>query len=349
MKKLVTTAAAPTKKTVTKAAPAAATAPRQKSGGLTASNTSWKKAKERDPGRGAFEDLEPGVYVVALTDVVMDTFGPKKRLGIRWEFTVQEGDSAGAIQSDFSYLDAEDDVYYTQVRISSMGFEVPEDVDGLKDFLKELADAKPILRVKVVCKDGFTHVYCNKLLDESGGETRTQILSLEKGKKASPKVPPQEPETAIPDDPQPVATRKVKTSKDLTPWASGFAPGDKLSLVEEGEQLTGTFIEDCAEEGVVSLKVDNLEEVWEVNVAENQVEKVEVVAEPPAAAATKKVVKKTKPAAPAVLAVGSKVSFNDGTDDQEGVVSKLNAKAKTAEVDVGDDTYEVPVASLTLL
>lgn len=299
---------------------------------LKALNKSWKEAAKREPA--GFSDLEPAVYLMGIQGELGE-FGPQKKLAIRWSYIVQEGEAAGAVQSDFDNMETEENLFWIQSKLAKLGYELPEDITDLPEILEEISNEIPVARCKVVEKDGFTHVYVNKVVEESGGQTREDILGEEKpsekpkgkGKKKTEAEP--EPETKS-------RGRKKKAAETVE-----FEVGDKVKFTEEGEKFTGTISE--INDDTADVEVDDTDEVWDVELSDLSKVEEEPAEEKSKGKRKKKAAAKKEPE----IEVGSTVSFEDGDDEVEGEVTAITDGV--ADVEVDDEVYEVALEELTLV
>ncbi|MFA7257617.1 MAG: hypothetical protein WC047_08600, partial [Kiritimatiellales bacterium] len=241
---------------------------------------------------------------------------------------VQEGESQGQVQTDFDNLETEDNLFWLQSKLAKLGYELPEDIDELPEILEDIETNKPIVRCKVVCKDDFTHVYMNKVVEESGGQTKAELNGEDEPAKKKGKV---EKKTEPAPEPEKTTRRKKGAAA-----AVELEVGDMVSFVEEGETFTGkiTAINDES----ADVEVDDTDEIWDVELSD--LTKVEKEEEP---SKKKETVRKAKAA---TIEVGSAVTFTDGDDEYAGEVTEIDGDS--ADVQVDDDVYEVALSDLTL-
>jgi hypothetical protein len=294
--------------------------------------TNWKKATEREAS-GDYENLEPGIYLCAITGAELGEFADK--IKIKWDFTVQEGESAGQVQSDFDQLESEDNQYWVQQKLLKLGYELPEDISDLPEILADIAASKPILRCKVVEKDGYINLYMNKVVSEDGGETAAEI-------KGDP-----EPEE------KPAKSKKAKKPAVAAEEQEGveFEDGDKVAFTDEGTAYTGTIT--ALNDDSADVQVDDVDEVWDVELTDlTKLEEGE--AEAPKPKAKKKGGKKKAAAAEEVdFDVGATVTFE--TEDEtelEGDVTAVDGEDRTVvtegyEDDEHNGEWELEVSDLT--
>lgn len=276
-------------------------------------NKSWKDASKREPSQ--FEDLEPGVYLMSMTGATCDTFGVNQKLCIKWDYTVQEGESVGSIQSDFDQLETEDNLFWVQSKLNQLGYDLPDEIKELPEVLEDIEKSKPILRCKVVEKGGYTHVYINKVVEGEGGLTRAELL-----------------------DEAPPASTKGKPDAKAEEAASGE--------IEVGSEVTHTdgstgVVKVVKEDG--SYEVEFEGEVYGCEASE--VTLIVIEEETPA----------EEPEEPtndsAEIVVGTKVSFEEEDQTFTGEVKALNDATESADVAVDgtDEVWDIEVSMLTVV
>ncbi len=340
-------------------------------------NTAWKDAKKREPS--SFEDLESGVYLMALTGAKVDQFGLNNKLAIQWLYTVQEGDSVGSVQADYDQLETEDNIFWAQSKLQRLGYELPENIKELPEILEDIQNSKPTLRCKVVEKNGYVHVYVNKLVESEGGQTREELLGEPEVGGSSTTAAPETTSTKIEvgsevshTDGSTGVVKKVNDdgydvdfegevygceASEITlivvepepveeaAAASGgggeVVVGSQVTFKDEGETFTGKVMvmNDATESA--DIAVDGTNELWDIELTDLSV----VSEEAPAKPQRKKATKKKKPAdKEATIEVGSDVTYTaDGTT---GKVTAINGDA--VDVKFEDGVYEVKMSEITL-
>jgi transcription antitermination factor NusG len=272
----------------------------------------WKAANAREK-TGGFADLEPGLYLAAITSAVLDEFGQNNKLAVQFVFTVQEGESEGQTQSSFDNLETEDNMYWFQNKLSKLGYELPDDISEMPEILEDIEANRPIVKIKVVEKDGYTNVYLNKLVEESGGLTAKEI----KG---------EEEEAPSKDKAKPSAKAKAKAKAKAEKVEAELEVGDRVTFVDEGNTFTGTVKEVNGDEQSCDVEVDDVDEVWDVDF--NDLTKLEGD-EAPA---------DTEEEEEAAFEVGQTVSFE--TEDEvelEGVITEIDDDGYTVKTEDYED------------
>ncbi|MBW1779353.1 MAG: DUF669 domain-containing protein [Deltaproteobacteria bacterium] len=123
----------------------------------------WESSKSL--GGTEFED---GIYKLQLEDAELVESQNTSKLMIKWGWVCLEGDMAGENIRDYSQLESESDWArkFAMQRIEKLGREVPDQMADLEEVIEEIADANPIVMVKVkTSKDGFTNITITRLLD----------------------------------------------------------------------------------------------------------------------------------------------------------------------------------------
>lgn len=131
----------------------------------------WKQSFEnKDEYKGGGFEPEDGRYVVAVTDASRGESKASGRDQVSWEYTFLDGDYKGRTTRSFDGLDRTESVPHVMRRIIALGFEVPEDLDGLEDVLKKIAKKKPKVRILIKTKGDYRNIYIDKLVDDDGEE-----------------------------------------------------------------------------------------------------------------------------------------------------------------------------------
>lgn len=310
---------------------------------LAKMKSSWKKAQTRE--RLDFEDLEAGVYIMAICGATLAQWGDKKKTAIKFDYVVQEGECAGSTQTVFENCETEDNMFFIQLLIEKLGYELPE-IEELEEVLKDIENTKPIVRARVTNREGFTNIRVLKLIEGEGGLTKEELLGTDgaevsKKKKSTPAPTP----TENADE----ATEVVKRS------ASNIVleVGTKVSFEESEQVYTGVIAEEPQEDGTVDVEVDEVEEVWNVSIKENNIQLLEEKSAKQKASSKKKAPAKKKVEEPVIeeedaISVGTEVAFESGDDTLYGVVVEIDDT--NADVDVEDDgIYTVPIEDLMLV
>lgn len=285
---------------------------------LKAMKATWKKASKRE--RTSFVDLEAGTYILGVVGGTLDNWGAKKKPAIKWDYVVQEGECAGMTQTVFENIETENNQYFVQMMLENLGYDAME-IDDLPEILEDINKCKPIVRARVISKDGFTNVRIMKLLEADGALSRNELVGEGGTTEAEVEVEDGDLELVI---------------------------GVRVKLVESGNEYFGTVSADPDNDGSVQVVIDEIEEIWDVDIVENKVEVAEEEDDEPVVA-KKKIVKKARAKKAKTIKTGSTVTFESGDDVLIGEVGEITDE-DIADVEVADDeVYVVAVADLTLV
>jgi len=88
---------------------------------------------------------------------------------IAWTYVIAEGKENGTQVRDYDGLATEDNFFFVQQKLARLEAEIPTKVSDLEEPLAAITKAKPLVRLRVSTKDGFTHAYVDRLLEDNGG------------------------------------------------------------------------------------------------------------------------------------------------------------------------------------
>lgn len=222
----------------------------------------WKTATKRESSFGS--NLEDGPYIMKVTDVELTESQSSGRPQVKWEFTVQEGESKGQKAYEYDGIETEDNLYFLQRRIARLGYEIPDDISELETLLAKIAKEKPVARCKVQTKDEYQHVYVNRLVNDADAEPE--------GAEGEPEEPDaDEPETETCKACE--GTGKSSKGKTCVPCkgtgevvveaeaepepeepeaeSEGFEEGDAVTFKLKGKEVEGTFVKTADDDMVV--------------------------------------------------------------------------------------------------
>lgn len=166
---------------------------------LKDANKSWKSAKkaaaEAATGVPEFED---GRYVARLTGGKIAESG-SGRLQVVFVFKFEEDPYEGQEKFDYQGIESEQNLEFLARRLSQLGYELPEDLTTITDILNDIAQTKPLCKIRLRTKGEFQNVYIDKVFDpgdeldededESGGDVPAEEPEAPKGKKSKKKEP----------------------------------------------------------------------------------------------------------------------------------------------------------------
>lgn len=147
---------------------------------LAALKDNYSKAKEAKDT--PFEiNIENGKYRVALTDLELRESQSSGKLMVKREWTVLEGDHADTVFSDYIHLESSEwGMVHLQRFIEQMGYEVPENPEGIEDVLSAILGEKPECIITVRIKDDFVNVRVREVLtSQSAAEAGTEAPEVE--------------------------------------------------------------------------------------------------------------------------------------------------------------------------
>lgn len=155
---------------------------------LKALDDEYQSAKEtaEDGGQGRVPD---GVYLLKVTGAELTASKSSGRPQVNWTFTVMSGEEKGESCYDYDGLSTETNFEFLVRRLTRLGIEPPETLAALPATLDEIMEAQPTFRGSVKTRDGFTHVYVNRLVEDMDGddeddEDEDKGTKKRKGKKA---------------------------------------------------------------------------------------------------------------------------------------------------------------------
>ena len=124
----------------------------------------WDAARKRESFGPSVED---GIYEARLVSAIM----AESRAGrdqIAWTYVITEGEEKGTQIRDYDGLATEDNFFFVQQKLARLEAEIPTKAEEISDALEALTKATPLVRLRVSTKDGFTHAYVDRLLEDNG-------------------------------------------------------------------------------------------------------------------------------------------------------------------------------------
>jgi hypothetical protein len=213
-------------------------APENFSKQLKAAQGLWATAKTKaEAAKGSqFTEYEDGRYVARLMGGTIGKSQSSGRLQVTWTFKFEEGEYEGKNKLDFSGLETEQNLYWLGLRLRELGYELPDKAEGLQEILNDVAETKPLCKIRLKTKGEFQNLFIDKVFaagDEVEGETGVAETETEEEPAETPEVeddeeePPAEEEDADADtvDIQPGMIVVVDSAK-------GKVKGEVIELLE---------------------------------------------------------------------------------------------------------------------
>jgi hypothetical protein len=130
----------------------------------------WKEQMD-----APFEDnrIPPGQYKMQLQAAELTESMSSGNLQIHREHVVMDGEQTGRVAHDYMQLQTDLGPRFIAQWITQMGFQPPDDIRDLPDVIAQIADAAPIVTVRVKHSGDFQNLYIQKLVEYGTGGTTT--------------------------------------------------------------------------------------------------------------------------------------------------------------------------------
>lgn len=178
---------------------------------LAAMQDAWAAGKDAPPG------VPDGLYKFQLQDAKLTEAMTSKRLQVKREHLIIEGEFEGEVVRDQLGLESEEGPKYVAAWIRQMGYEAPDDIATLEETVNAIAADNPIYTAQVRNKDGFTNVYVRELVEATADKVKTGASST----------------------PTKATSTKVKAKEEPT---SEFEVGSLVSFEDQGTEYQGSVV-----------------------------------------------------------------------------------------------------------
>jgi len=214
-------------------------APENFSKQLKAAQGLWATAKTKaEAAKGSqFTEYEDGRYVARLMGGSIGKSQSSGRLQITWTFKFEEGEYEGQNKLDFSGLETEQNLYWLGLRLRELGYELPDKAEQLQEILNDIAQTKPLCKIRLKTKGEFQNLFIDKVYaagDEVQGDTGVTETE-EPEEEAAP-----EPAAEEEEEEQPEEEDEDADTVDIQPGmivvvdsAKGKFKGEVLELLED--------------------------------------------------------------------------------------------------------------------
>lgn len=206
-------------------------------------STAAAEAKDMGPSSGG-DDLPAGVYICRLTDGKLMEVGDDNTLKMLTTFTCISGDHKGETTTRWDNLEREDSLKWVALHLMALGVEDPDDIDpsNLEETLKDLIEAKPVVRLRVtVNSSGYSNQRVLKLLDEDSLPEDVDLSEDDdetpKGRSSKKSSKEDDDESGEDESEEPTVEKGSEVSykvgkKTITGTVKKLLKGGKLALVE---------------------------------------------------------------------------------------------------------------------
>ena len=173
---------------------------------LASMGDAWKTGKDKVPG------VPDGIYTMKLQKAEVNESAQGK-LRIERHHCCIEGEHTGVVTRDYLNLETENGPYYAAKWIELMGYQCPENIEGIIDVVKAIEVDAAVYTAEVRVKDDFRNVRVKALLTESASGTAV-IPPSPPAPKPAPVAPTSTP-APVPA-PKPI-TKKSPATSDVLP------------------------------------------------------------------------------------------------------------------------------------
>ena len=212
----------------------------------------WAAAKEKAASAKSsqFAEFEDGRYTARL---IGGSIGESQngRLQIVWKFKIEEGEYEGQEKHDFQGLETEQNLEFVARRVAQLGYDVPENLEDLKEILADVAKTRPICKIRLKTKGEFQNLYVDKVFwpDEAEAEETPDAPAAEEAE-----------ETEEEEDAEPDAVDLTAGMRVIAATSQGDVEGEVLVVLEDEGKVrvkldTGKVIRIAAEKLSVSEEV----------------------------------------------------------------------------------------------
>ncbi len=259
---------------------------------LTGLKKHWKEASKREPAKMAA--VEDGIYEAKLSKCQLAESISSGRLQVAWGWVIAKGEGKGDQVNDYDGLETEDNFFYLQRKLAQLGKEIPEEITELEEVLKQLEKEKPLAKIRVKSKDGFTHVYINGLVEDSDDEEETETETEDETEEEETESDEEEEtESEEEDEEEEETEEEEEETEEEEEDAVNVDIGDTVAFkLKDGTEHTGELLEVLEKEGKARVRSKKDKKVYKV-----AIEVLEAVEEEPAPAPAKAKVNKVKPKA----------------------------------------------------
>jgi hypothetical protein len=155
-----------------------------------------------------FSDIPPATYQTRVVAGVLNNAKSSGRFQCSWEAVILDGEQRGRHLFKHDGLDEEQSRAYFKGTLSTLGYEIPSDKEGLKETLQEIVDAPTYVVARVTAR---------KRKDQESGEvvTRTNVRFVR----------------ALDSDD---VTDDLE-EEELQSFLEGYEPGDELTVDEPSD------------------------------------------------------------------------------------------------------------------
>lgn len=156
----------------------------------------WKAghATKDEFSGGGFEP-DDGRYIVAVTLAEQGESKASGRQQVVWEYMFLDADYKGKTFRSYDGMDKPERLPYIMRRIEALGYESPEELDGLDKVLSKITKDRPKVRIKIQMKGEFRNVYIDKLLDDEDADVDTETAPETEKEEKEERVQREQPET----------------------------------------------------------------------------------------------------------------------------------------------------------
>jgi len=214
-------------------------APENFSKQLKAAQGLWATAKTKAEAAKSsqYAEFEDGRYVARLMGGTIGKSQSSGRLQVTWTFKFEEGEYEGQNKLDFSGLETEQNMYYLGLRLRDLGYELPEKAEQLQEILDDIAQTKPLCKIRLKTKGEFQNLFIDKVYaagDEVQGEP-----GVAESEEAEEEPAAAEPEAEEEEEEQAEEEDEDADTVDIQPGmtvivdsAKGKFKGEVLELLE---------------------------------------------------------------------------------------------------------------------
>jgi hypothetical protein len=207
---------------------------------LKAAQALWDTAKTKAEASKSsqFMEFDDGRYVARLMGGTIGKSQSSGRLQVTWSFKFEEGEYEGQTKLDFSGLETETNLYYFGLRLKELGYELPEKTGGLKEILDDVAQTKPLCKIRLKTKGEFQNLYIDKVYaagDEVEGDTGVAEAAPEEEAEETPAEEVEETEEVEePEEDADADTVDIQPGMTvIVDSAKGKFKGEVIGLLED--------------------------------------------------------------------------------------------------------------------